>query len=274
MPILDLAHIAALEEARQARGLSEIADQARPIAGGIMARGVPGTWTNSAVALGMDTPVTAEDIATLIHFFTSVGAEPRVELCPFAHPSLLQHLADGRFVISTFENTFFREIHLSETVRPLREPPPGLILRFVDPANEREVADYARVAVSGFFPTGHSPTPDDLAISMRAARHPRSHAALAILDNSIVGAGCMEVSGHVAGLFGLSVLPDFRRRGIQQALIAFRLNYAIAQGARIATISSRPGISTERNVRRMGFQLAYTKPILVRPGPGLKPVLT
>jgi GNAT superfamily N-acetyltransferase len=65
------------------------------------------------------------------------------------------------------------------------------------------------------------------------------------------------------------VLPEFRRRGIQQALIAARLNYAAARGARLATIGSKPGAGTERNVRRMGFATAYTKPVMVRPGPGL-----
>lgn len=74
---------------------------------------------------------------------------------------------------------------------------------------------------------------------------------------------------EVCALFGLSLLPEFRRRGIQQALIAARLNSASVRGARLATIGSKPGAETERNVRRMGFATAYTKPVMVRPGPGL-----
>ena len=79
----------------------------------------------------------------------------------------------------------------------------------------------------------------------------------------------MGLHENVWAFFGLRVLPEFRRRGIQQALIAARLNYAAARGARLATIGSRPGAGTERNVRRMGFATAYTKPVMVRPGPGL-----
>jgi hypothetical protein len=41
------------------------------------------------------------------------------------------------------------------------------------------------------------------------------------------------------------------------------------RGCILATISSRPGIPTERNALRLGFTMAYTKVILVRPGPGL-----
>jgi GNAT superfamily N-acetyltransferase len=89
----------------------------------------------------------------------------------------------------------------------------------------------------------------------------------------MVGAGSVEFAGELCALFGLSVLPEFRRRGIQQALIAARLNEARRRGAHLATISGRPGAATERNVMRMGFALAYTKVILVKPGPGLTPMV-
>jgi GNAT superfamily N-acetyltransferase len=65
------------------------------------------------------------------------------------------------------------------------------------------------------------------------------------------------------------VLPRFRRRGIQQALMAARLEHAASRGARFATIGARPGIPTNRNAMRMGFRLAYTKVVLVKPGPAL-----
>ena len=56
-----------------------------------------------------------------------------------------------------------------------------------------------------------------------------------------------------------------------RTLIAARLNHAGTRGVRVATIGSRPGAGTERNVRRMGFQTAYTKVMLARSGPGLVP---
>jgi len=45
---------------------------------------------------------------------------------------------------------------------------------------------------------------------------------------------------EVCALFGLSLLPEFRRRGIQQALIAARLNSASVRGARLATMAQSP----------------------------------
>jgi GNAT superfamily N-acetyltransferase len=72
-------------------------------------------------------------------------------------------------------------------------------------------------------------------------------------------------------LFGTSVLPAFRRRGIQQALIAARLGRALSLRADLASITSHPGIPTERNAARLGFQLAFVRSVLVKRGPGLVP---
>ena len=72
-------------------------------------------------------------------------------------------------------------------------------------------------------------------------------------------------------LFGASVLPAFRRRGIQQALISARLQTALSLGADLASITSHPGIPTERNAARLGFQLAYVRAVMVKRGPELVP---
>ena len=65
--------------------------------------------------------------------------------------------------------------------------------------------------------------------------------------------------------------PRARRKGVQQALIAARLRVLRDRGVFLATIGSRPGEGTERNVWRMGFQVAYTKVVLVKPEKGLVP---
>ena len=85
---------------------------------------------------------------------------------------------------------------------------------------------------------------------------------------AICGIGTTARDG-LAALFGTSVLPAFRRRGIQTALIAARLERARQRDCTFATIHSRPGIPTERNAKRMGFALVYTKAIMTMPGEGL-----
>ncbi|MEL6797766.1 MAG: GNAT family N-acetyltransferase, partial [Planctomycetota bacterium] len=57
--------------------------------------------------------------------------------------------------------------------------------------------------------------------------------------------------------------------GVQQALMAWRLATAADHGCRTMVIHGTPGEPTERNAQRMGFRMAYTTPIVVRPGEGL-----
>ncbi|MBL8759027.1 MAG: GNAT family N-acetyltransferase [Phycisphaerae bacterium] len=269
MPGLALADVARLEELRQARGLAEVADEALPIAGGIAGRSAPGLSTNNSNAIGLDQPVTDADIDRLCDWHESRASEPRTEVAPFAHPSVLEHLEARRFVLRFFEMVFFRGLDPGQPAAAPHPVPPGLLIRAVDPADAREVREYSRVVMSGFFPPDQQPSEDDYALSARVVAHPRTVCLAAWLDGALVAGGAMDVSGEVAGLFGLSVLPDQRRRGVQLALIAARLNEAARRGARVATIGTRPGIATERNARRMGFQLAYAKAVMCRPGPGL-----
>lgn len=285
--MLSLTEIARLEERRQALGIGEVAPESRPFGrpgslpashqrpdGGVLSRGLPGQWCNSAVGLGLDGPVSRDDLEDMAEWYASAGIEPRVELCPFAHPSLIEHLAAMGFVVKFFEMCFFRDLtdpHVEglHTQPPPPPPPPGVEIRLVDPADDEMVRTYARVAISGFFPEGVSPTEADYVIAERVPRHSRTRGVVALADGRVVGAGAVEVMGEASALFGVTVLPEYRRRGIQTAMLAFRLRHAAERGAKIATIGSLPGGGTERNVRRMGFQVAYTRPALVRPGPGL-----
>lgn len=107
---------------------------------------------------------------------------------------------------------------------------------------------------------------------VKTARHHRTTCIIARVQGRIVVGGVMEIAAEICGLFGLSVNPEHRRRGIQQSLIAARLNVARPRGCRVATISGKPGEGTERNVRRMSFQVAYTKATLTKPGPVLTPM--
>jgi len=272
-PMLELIDIARLEEARVARGVSEIADDSRPFAGGTMNRASPGSWPNAAYGAGFNGPVEPGEVRTLVDYYTSRGIEPRVELAPFADPSLVRHLAAEGFVVKIFENVFYRPLAHEERFTTPHQPPAGLTIRRINPDDAALVDEYARIAISGFMPDGVTPPDDLVEAARRVARHARTTAVSAFLGGRMVAAGAVEVAGDIAALFGVSVIPEARRMGVQQAMLAWRLRYAAENNARFATIGARPGIATERNARRMGFQVAYTKAILIRPGEGLVGVL-
>ncbi|MBC7836126.1 MAG: GNAT family N-acetyltransferase [Phycisphaerales bacterium] len=271
-----LIEIARLEETRQATGIAEIADEARPVAGGVMCRGAPGTWLNTATAIGLSGPVSAEEVDEILAWYEGHELEPRVEICPYVDPTLIASLARRAFVVRMFDNVLYRDISDSaakpggEFAAPI---PPGLEVREIDAADGALVRAFAHAVATGFCPTGIVAREEDVDLAERCARHPRCTALGAFANERCVGGGYLEVRGEIAALFYLSVLPEFRGRGIQSAMIAQRVAMAADRGARIATIGARPGVATERNVRRMGFQVAYTKVSLVRPGAGLSPVI-
>jgi GNAT superfamily N-acetyltransferase len=277
MPMIDVSEIARLEESRVATAFREIAPESRPLAGGVMARSGPGSWTNCVVGAGFDGPMTDRDVAEIVEYYSSAGIEPRVEVCPLADPSLPVVLAKAGFVLRAFESVLFRTVSPDDPMTPPYPAPPGLDIQVVDQRDDAAVREYVLAAMSGFIAPGEAFPEHALRDAEAAARHPRSVPFAARLPheagNRIVAAGGLELFGELAALYGLSVQEPFRRRGIQLAMLAHRLRVAAQRGARYATIGSRPGAHTERNVRRMGFELAYTKVILVKPGPGLAPVV-
>lgn len=71
-----------------------------------------------------------------------------------------------------------------------------------------------------------------------------------------VGSAAMQVAAGVAALYGTSTRPEYRNRGMQIGLLAYRLRLAATQGVELASIFVTPDTGSERNIRRAGFKLA------------------
>lgn len=268
MPLTPI-EIARLEEHRQAVGTAEVAGEAVKIAGGWMCYEAPGSWSNQAAGLGLEGPVTDEELDTLVAFYESRGAEPKVEVCPFVDETLVHGLAKRGFVLREFENVLARELPPGEDLDAIlpRGMPEGLTFVRVDGTDEAQTLLFADVSSSGFREKGAPVDASDLALATRIAVHPRCESYLVRIHGEAAAGGAMEAGEHVGSLFSTSVLPAFRRRGVQAALIAHRLKRARARGCRLVCIHSHPGIPTERNAARLGFAIAYTKVLMVKPKP-------
>ncbi len=259
--------MAALEEGRQAVGVAEISREAMPLAGGWLCYGGPGSWQNQAVGLGMAGPVTDADLDALVAYYAVRGVEPAIVVCPHAHESLVRGVGQRGFRVAVFENVLYRALGADvDALAPEHGWPDGLVIREVDLADADEVKTYVDVSTSGFRLPGApiSATDDEGARAMLA--HPRCLGLLALLDGVPVGGSAIEIAGEIAALMATSVLPEGRRRGVQQALMIERLRRARSAGAIVATVQSRPGIPTERNAARLGFHVAYTRAELTRSG--------
>ena len=284
-PSLDT--IVRLEEDRLRCSIGEVAEIAEPWLGGVLAAGPPGTWINAAIGAGLEAAEDAapdDDVAVdrLIDFYRSRQLEPRIELAPQARPTLLEALARRGFVVRRFLNLFVRDLEARPPDRDVMVPA-GVDFSIVDPRDEAASLRWAEVSAQNFAPAREI-RGDDVALGLRIVRHPRCTAVAALASGRIVGGAAFEIGpdghdspvaarhGRIAALFGAVVEPEWRRRGVQRAMIEHRVRLAAERGLRYATISSHPGVATERTARRGGFELACTKVVLVRPEPELTPV--
>lgn len=262
--------IARLVERKQAVAAAELAQEARPLAEGWLAFGGRGSYVNKACGFGLQRPITGPELDELVTFFTSRGVEPRVELSPFVSSDLLEGLGRRGFVIQRFGNVLARKIEATPPPLPFGWPK-GVTVERVDPKDDALVREYVEVSESGFLAEGEPLPPEFLELGLKAVRRPVQDAYVARVGHEIAGAGGCESSGGVTALFGTSVKPAWRGRGIQQALITARLERGRERGSQLAVIISGPGIPTERNAVRLGFQMAYSRVSLVKHGEGLTP---
>lgn len=275
MGIVEPAVMARAEERRQALGVAEISGESEPIGGGIMSFTAVGSWSNQACDAGMRGPVDDAEIDRLVDFYASRGVEPKIEVCPFADPSLVHGLASRGFTLRDFETVLYRPLE-AEDAAPAFGPPPGVEIVRIDPRDDALARAFAEVTSLAFCPPGQTPPDHMIELTERCVRHPRTAAFAAIAGGEVIGGGAMELAHEhegvrIASLFAGAVRADFRRRGIQQALIALRMAWGAALGANTACIHTRPGIPTERNAMRQGFIPCYTKVALAKQGEGLVP---
>jgi GNAT superfamily N-acetyltransferase len=266
--MLSLREIAELEEARIAAARPDLADASAPIGRGVMTRGAPGAWINGAVGLFDGAGVDGAALDRLIEWYASAGIEPRIDVTPYLPRAVLGLLAERGFVTRLFELQLFRPL-----AEPISAPTiDGLVIEQVDRGDGAAVRRMAELGTAGFATPGTPGWDGELTLTLRTVEHPRVVSLVARRGGELVGCGAMEVSGRIAALFGATVIPSARRLGIQGALLAARLQLARAHGCQVATIGSDPESPTERNVRRLGFQVAYTLSTMVRPMAGLVPV--
>lgn len=261
-------------EAIQAEVVRDLATDSEPVAGGWMAANGAGSYLNKAVGMGFEAEPSPDDVARVERFFASRGIEPRIELTAFAPTGFLRTLAERGFVLQEFEHTLV--LSVTDRLRGLGDRLPAgrpgdVRIVPLDPGDAGQVRTFVETSASGFFPEGEELPETFLETGIKAAIGSDHHGFLAYVGDRVAGAAGSSFRSGVMSLFGTSVLPAFRRRGIQQALIAARLERALSLKADLAGITSHPGIPTERNAARLGFELAFVRAVLVKRGPGLVP---
>jgi GNAT superfamily N-acetyltransferase len=180
----------------------------------------------------------------------------RIELCVDAHPSLAEMLGQRGYRVERFL------LVLSRAVAPAAAPAHagGIVVREIAPGEERAFADAFALAH-----LGRAPAPDEDAEDLLAVPRAVGNACFAAFDGAaVVAVAVASEHERVASLSGAGVLPAWRGRGLQRALVQARLAWAARRGCEIATSAVEPGGASQRNLERAGFRVAYPKAVMVQ----------
>jgi len=235
-----------------------------PVAGGAASFAGAGSPYNKVAGLGFGGVPDAAALDEIERSFAAYGAPVQVELAHLADPAVLAMLAVRGYRLESFENVLGRAL----TDEPERVMPPGVEVRL---STEDESGVWLDVVAEG------SVHPDTQGVpwyeefpreAIIAAERDSAEAGdvryAALRDGGIVGGATMRIAEGVAQLTGAATVPAHRRRGVQTALLSARLADAAAAGCDVAVIITQPGSKSQQNAQRQGFDLLYTRAVLVK----------
>jgi len=244
-----------------------------PVGGGFAIYMGVGSPSNKLAGLGFGSPPTEAELEAAEHAFALRNAPLQAEVSSLADPSVLRTLSRRGYDLIGFENVLglplgrdaAETLHDSaiEITRAVRD----------DRASTRQWMD---AVVTGFLhpdtydgPPSHESIDRDamervLGDTFAAASFERY---LARIDGVVAGGASLRLENGVAQLAGAATVPEARRKGVQTALLRYRLREAARRGCDIAAVTTQPGSRSTENVQRFGFAILYVRAIMVKPPP-------
>jgi hypothetical protein len=216
---------------------------------------------NHVSGYGTFAPASQRAIDAVLRHYDRVRAVARFEvIVPAPAPDLRLLERNGfRNVATAFQ------VHVRTSARPPR-------VRTVDGltitrARSREARTYATLASRGFgdhrsrigqvFEHGWM---------RQIRRDPRVAAFIGRIDGALAATGVTILRPTIAGLYSGSVVPGYRGRGIQNAMIAARLAHGWARGVRSFYSWTSPDSASAENLRDEGFRTRFELHIWRREG--------
>ncbi|MFF0489043.1 GNAT family N-acetyltransferase [Nocardia sp. NPDC004068] len=236
-----------------------------PVAGGAACFGEPGSPLNKVVGLGFGGTPTAAELTELERAYAARDAAVQVELAQLGDPALAALFTERGYRLVAFENVLGRVLEPDLT----RNIPADITIRL---ATDADAAAWLDAVVDGFAHpdeqgiASHEEFPRDVlaAVTTDMASAEGARRYLALRGDAVAGGASMRVSGSIAQLNGAATVPAHRRRGVQAALLSARLADAARANCELAVVVTLPGSKSQHNAQRSGFQLLYTRSILIK----------
>ena len=225
---------------------------------------------NVAAGLAMEAPIGEAELAQVEDFYTRRGAPPVLATCAFADPTLFRPagqkgLAGDRvreragagidWAVSLPQTGVAGDPSAAGAARAVAPAPPPAVKVRVCAGAQRDL--WGHMAALGFSDEAEPRPAQEEFGSIMAARAD-AILVLAWVDGKPAGTGALVIDDRVGWLSGDSTLPQYRRRGIQQAIQRHRLQLAHEAGCTLAVTESAPGSGSQRNMERLGFRVIYT----------------
>lgn len=208
---------------------------------------------NHASGYATFAPASQAAVDAMLRHYERAGRPARIEiLLPFVTRSDRALLERNGFRDA---KTLF-QTHVRATSRPPREH------RIADfepvRATAKDAVRYAKLATAGFG-GGDSAAANVFERGWtRGIRRDRRVAAfMGMFRGKPVASGVIIVRPGIAGLYSGSVLPRYRGRGLQNAMIAARVAFGWSRGVRTFYSWSDPDNASARNLRDEGFRTRF-----------------
>jgi len=191
-----------------------------------------------------------------------------VEVTPFVDEPLLAAFASSGYRLHRFRNVYARDL---QSLPPV---PAAVAIVPDGPATE----DGRREILSGeWAELGSAARSTSDEYCRAAALVDGAHDFVALVDGVPAACGSLIVIndtgdsggngdlGRIGWLGGAATAVAQRGRGLQSALLAYRLQLARDLGCTLAAATAVPGEQSAANMERLGFTLLYTQAVLTKP---------
>lgn len=263
---VELAEAELMAAASRATGaLFGVGDFQVAVRGGFATYAGPGSPYNKVAGVGFDGVPDAAELDELEHRYAEQQAPVAFEVSALADPDLLIALAARGYHLVSFENVLVRDL--------ARDSPPAP--EGIEVLREDDDPAWRRTWLDVVVEAALHPDAEGLAQHEEFSREVLEQAELAgldagvrsylaLVDGTLAGGAGLRLAGEIAQMAGAGTVPAQRRRGAQTALVAARLDDARAAGCDLAVVTTQPGSPSHANTQRMGFDLGYTRAVLVK----------
>jgi GNAT superfamily N-acetyltransferase len=267
-----------------ARAFTELAARRRedaliaPIGGTAALYSGPDQPWNKLVGLGFGEPIDEAALDAIERDFDARGAAIRVEFSTLADGAVAAMLSRRGYELIGFENVLGLALDTAGAggERPRKSAAASgpaadeITIEHVGPA---EMSAWVDVVVEAFStpdvfdgppPTESFPSDALRPVFRDLTAVPGFELYLARRNGQVAGGGAIRIIDRLAMLSGAATLPAHRRHGVQSKLLHTRLADAARAGCDIAVVTTEPGSRSQQNVQKIGFELLYSRAVLVR----------